>query len=471
MLSHVLCRFEASARKLTRSALKSHLRCHLKIDLHTFEHAQDVAWLEFILHEKVCLVNQVPLYYYCPSHFNRFQPAFIMTTDGSALPTNAWAAVNAHLQLLLSQLSIATLELAEYKDSKILAHLYDNKRAKSDVTASDLANYTGRSSIGGCGDDLHQYTGSSSLVEVYTSLLASKAAESGMAGLCTLAVLLDFHVSSHADLGTCAQKVAHLAVDLNRYLSQDFLPAFFDNLAAAIDKSDSFPLVNINVRIMRALLRAICEGKLQDLPATFAQLAASVGISLEAILSLAQSYAPPVHIDVDLPSFEQDHLLHFDNELLNDLLPKFDNTSDSAHSEKISSGTAVQFATLFVDDKHWHNAKAIIRRPGPPPKLDPRTEKRLHRSMQRFMAALQLQAASLTGADGALLKQQVILASGRGKPKEVNKMPKQSYQPTGKSSKSSEKQLSKADKIRADNTAAKCVDPPLTSNQVISDIH
>jgi len=78
-------------------------------------------------------------------------------------------------------------------------------------------------------------------------------------------------------------------------------------------------------------------------------------------------------------------------------------------SEKFDSGTK------FLDNQHWHNQKSILPHHlgGSKPKpVDKWATRRALRSAQRFMASLHVQASSLTGASGAVLRQIVIAPVG-----------------------------------------------------------
>lgn len=75
-------------------------------------------------------------------------------------------------------------------------------------------------------------------------------------------------------------------------------------------------------------------------------------------------------------------------------------------------------STTFEDKTHWHNGKAILppHQGGERPKqTDAKARLRELRSHQRFMSSLQIQAATLTGASGGVLKPIVIPPIGTGK--------------------------------------------------------
>jgi ATP-dependent RNA helicase DDX60 len=89
----------------------------------------------------------------------------------------------------------------------------------------------------------------------------------------------------------------------------------------------------------------------------------------------------------------------------------------SAHLEFGSQG-----GIIFSDTQHWHNThKSILpshhgggKQQDPKPALTEWQKRKKLRSEQRFMATLQQQAGTLTGALGAVLKQIVIPPVGSG---------------------------------------------------------
>ena len=88
-------------------------------------------------------------------------------------------------------------------------------------------------------------------------------------------------------------------------------------------------------------------------------------------------------------------------------------------SAKFDSGTKI------LDNQHWHNQKSILphhlggNKPKP---LDKWATRRALRSAQRFMSSLHVQASSLTGASGAVLRQIVIAPVGTVKNSQQRKV-------------------------------------------------
>jgi hypothetical protein len=111
-------------------------------------------------------------------------------------------------------------------------------------------------------------------------------------------------------------------------------------------------------------------------------------------------------------------ILPFDNEVFNlelssvHIVADIQDNSDPA----TTSPTHLDFGRgiLFSDTQHWHNHKRpIIVSKGKSNKpADKRLALRLLKGDQRFMATLQRQAGTLTGALGAVLQRTVILPAG-----------------------------------------------------------
>jgi ATP-dependent RNA helicase DDX60 len=111
-----------------------------------------------------------------------------------------------------------------------------------------------------------------------------------------------------------------------------------------------------------------------------------------------------------------------DHELV---VPPLPPSTPAAHLEFGSQG-----GILFSDTQHWHNTRRPILpshhggKEDPKPALTEWQKRRKLRSEQRFMATLQQQAGTLTGALGAVLKQIVIPAVGSGSGSKVGKLDK-----------------------------------------------
>jgi hypothetical protein len=133
---------------------------------------------------------------------------------------------------------------------------------------------------------------------------------------------------------------------------------------------------------------------------------------------------PPPSIPV---TSEPLRLLPFDNEVFNDELKPIHIGVEDQVDDTSSAYMDFGGGTLFSDTQHWHNTrKAILpsHLGGTNPKpMDERQRRRFLRSEQRFMATLQRQAGTLTGALGASLQQIVIPPVGNQESKALKVRP------------------------------------------------
>jgi hypothetical protein len=112
-------------------------------------------------------------------------------------------------------------------------------------------------------------------------------------------------------------------------------------------------------------------------------------------------------------------LLTFHYPILDAAFPTFQTSrEEDSLSAKFDSGTKI------FDNRHWHNQKSILpshlggNKPKP---VNEWARQRALRSDQRFMATLHVQASSLTGASGAILRQIVIAPVGTAKNSQQNR--------------------------------------------------
>jgi hypothetical protein len=155
-------------------------------------------------------------------------------------------------------------------------------------------------------------------------------------------------------------------------------------------------------------------------------------------------HPPPVPLPTSAPKVKQQYALLpfsnkiFDEELssirVNALPPTVTDHDLVADSLPPSTPAHLEFGSqggiLFSDTQHWHNTRRPILpshhggKEEPKPALTEWQKRRKLRSEQRFMATLQQQAGTLTGALGAVLKQIVIPAVGSGSGSKVGKLDK-----------------------------------------------
>ncbi|KAK0506601.1 hypothetical protein EDD18DRAFT_1124170 [Armillaria luteobubalina] len=115
--------------------------------------------------------------------------------------------------------------------------------------------------------------------------------------------------------------------------------------------------------------------------------------------------------------------------------------STASDDRPLKSSEFLNFSVLFTDTRHWHNSKKIIT----PGEKVPVANWRVLRSNQRYIANLQRQAETLTGASGRGL-QQITLTVDSTAPKKPEKSHNpQKFQKTPKSVK-----LTKKDQLKKD---------------------
>jgi hypothetical protein len=120
-------------------------------------------------------------------------------------------------------------------------------------------------------------------------------------------------------------------------------------------------------------------------------------------------YTPANVVPADTSSVYK--LLPFDHQVFNFNSVLLPNTS--VEDETPAPATHLDFGVPFSDTTHWHNSRSILpsHLGGEDRKvLDERQRQRENRSNQRFMATLQKNAATLTGALGTSLQQITIVS-------------------------------------------------------------
>jgi len=115
-------------------------------------------------------------------------------------------------------------------------------------------------------------------------------------------------------------------------------------------------------------------------------------------------------------------LLAFSHPIFDGAFPTFQTPSEVPEYDRLSA--KFDSGTKILDDQHWHSQKSILpsHLSGNKPKpVDEWARRRALRSDQRFMSTLHMQASSLTGASGAILRQIVIPPVGNTKNLQQNR--------------------------------------------------
>lgn len=135
----------------------------------------------------------------------------------------------------------------------------------------------------------------------------------------------------------------------------------------------------------------------------------------------ASEFGTTEELVVPTPTHNALRVLPFENPILDEQLSVVQVRVESTGDITVPTGH-LEFGDGIVvaDTRHWHNQKrALLPKhlggEDAAPK-DARARFRELRRQQRFMASLQKQATTLTGALGAPLEQQVIVAVGTSKP-------------------------------------------------------
>lgn len=237
------------------------------------------------------------------------------------------------------------------------------------------------------------------------------------------------HCSALSDvpLRDRAQEVAPLNPDLLHVITEEFLPEIFCSLDALA--GSSYSALDLDCRVFTHLVWTVLDqpsASLQDIigasAATRLLRTYESCTALQPLVELTKLSAnypnvpaaahqdrapqPPIHT-----------LLPFDNEFFNNALAEVNVTIEDQDEEEAPQGH-LDFGsgTMFSDTKHWHNHQRSVL-PGylggekEKPKDEWQRRKQL-RSNQRFMATLQRQAATLTGASGTSLQRIVIPQAG-----------------------------------------------------------
>lgn len=220
-----------------------------------------------------------------------------------------------------------------------------------------------------------------------------------------------------------ARPLEPLHSELNDILLQCFLPKMFFATESAMTSSDT--CLDVDGRVFLSLVRFMIVSISRPMSDI---IGSSVCARVEKIWSSIDS--PPLDFvkfatRFPVPSFSTSslvarealpfRLLPFDNEVFNTELSSI-HVPDQYHDDRIEDSSPVHLVfgggTVFSDSQHWHNnRKAILpsHLGGADPK--PRDERQRRRALkgdQRFMATLQRQAGTLTGALGASLQQIII---------------------------------------------------------------
>ncbi|KAJ6489614.1 hypothetical protein C8R47DRAFT_1177216 [Mycena vitilis] len=411
--------FNVASRHLARALLFEHL-LKLEVAVHTFTGLEDPAWLRFE---------------------NAKRPMFVLIHDGAVASVRGRLQNERALlqrlflyQLLNGGMAVALLNGVEFRDSKILSFVYHEAHRHSQPLPAHIIRATGQARLSleaeivvhntdltpsPLSTPLPSVSGRSRMIELCQHVLQNLRCEFSQELL--FLFLLHAAILPRLSLLERAQSCQVLRSDLVELLSKMFLPKIFFI-------ASSLPF-DVDGRVFATLVSTA----LSNLTLPFSDVVGSAGFSeVQTIwdhLSLAEpdfsafrarfsdAFANTAVVPGGIARIYK--LLPFNHQVFD--FGSLPNTS--VEDEESGSAPHFDFGLPFSDTTHWHNSQSILPRHlgGEDRKvLDERQRFRENRSNQRFMATLQRNAATLTGALGTSLQQIIIV---------VNKQPKDSRAP------------------------------------------
>ncbi|ORY65665.1 hypothetical protein BCR35DRAFT_354923, partial [Leucosporidium creatinivorum] len=459
-----------ASRRLARAALQR--RANLPgVKVYTFTSLLDDAWLDYYYHKR---------------------PMFIMGYDGG-LPTEGADPKSLEAERILVQrqfivaataqkITFVLLQAAKYKDAKVMTYLYNPERYYLPASIS-LAGENALAALAAATPAAIEGAApaSSSLEDVLKSAASSFIASSTPSAS-TSALLYLF--LSHAlllptiPLSSRAQRISLPSTTLSTTL-ESFLTPFYASLTSSISAlplDNSVEQVDIDGRVFYLLLLEVLSSTEQNVadllgPTVFTQVSAlwtSLGqspVDFTALKSSLGSDLTTTTLSPPLPTQSSTEatpsVLPFNNPTIDPYLTSV-HVSSSPAPTTASIENVLEGQSNLGDEPYWENPKPVLptHLGGPPPAaLDARARKKRDRKEQRFMAAMQKSAASLTGAMGTSLKQQAIPAVGKRsvsvakaaakEEKRAPPPPRQQKEPKGG------KALTSKEKLLAENAAKK----------------
>jgi len=224
-----------------------------------------------------------------------------------------------------------------------------------------------------------------------------------------------------------AQVYQPLCPELTNVIRQEFLPVAFSNAANVLGSYD-YPLAvdgTIYLTLIAFVLSRHGELRTAIDSALFSNaesLWATIGGPRLNFSEFAKRYptsgSKELLNSIQYRTPKPAQLLEFSNPLFDEEFSVLEVSSEGFEPDSPKSGMYFEPGIILPDKHHWHNQKSILpsHQGGSKPKPeDPRARFRRLRSDQRFMATMQVQASSLTGAFGASLQRTVILPVGSAK--------------------------------------------------------
>ena len=259
--------------------------------------------------------------------------------------------------------------------------------------------------------------------------LARSVKKSGCEGRFTSELLYLFilHCIMLPGLATSTRAQPMLKADaFSTSLTNSFLPTVFRTLAQL--SATSHDCVDVDGRVFKSILSFVSlnhHERISDF------LSTADYTLLQSIWSQLRYPQPSFDLLANRLSLDNEvvphaganthGLLPFENDVFDDIFASVKVTVQGTE-DRADLFPAKYFnfteGLPFHDDKHWHNQKSIITRnsgDSKPKKLGFYARRRELKRSQIFMQRLQDQAATLSGASGAILRQMVIAPVGAHK--------------------------------------------------------
>ncbi|TFK24691.1 P-loop containing nucleoside triphosphate hydrolase protein [Coprinopsis marcescibilis] len=424
--------FRVASRTLARTLLFKHL-LKLNLPVHVFDDLQDPQW------QKYESINK---------------PMFILMNDGGIFNLSQETGSMRLLcqrkfvfDVLSGHMAMALMKSVTFADSKISTFVYEPKRGQGkgnkDMFFSNLMNrciqiqivlddllakqsYSCRHHLA----DLLPFTSDATSRHDFILALSQKIVNTTDSPithtLLYLFLIHWFHLPTLSVQDRAQNPRPLVGRNASIFCSSFLVPLFF----TSADLLSSFKGVEYDIdggvflATVEFLLSQPSENDIQsaigpDVNANVQRIWSQLKTTLPNVQSLVGKLAFIPQAAVVVSTTPPLKVLPFDNPILSRHLPQLTNVESRA---VVTSPTGkrpfLEFGTgmIFSDTRHWHNSKSILppHLGGAPPKnLDARSRLKALKRNQQFMYHLQLQAATITGAFGNILRQQVIPPVGK----------------------------------------------------------
>ncbi|GAA5895565.1 uncharacterized protein JCM6883_001549 [Sporobolomyces salmoneus] len=414
--------YVAAARQLARSVLLR--RANLPgTKVHRFASLQDEEWKSWYLHRR-------PMYYL--GH-----DGGLRSKEGE-LEAERILIQRKHLYDTVHQsLPFVLLQAAEFTDTKINSYFYDVVKGSVEALPANITAATelARSNLDSAKlavPSVSKPPSSSNLddvLEFASSTFLSISSSVPHASALLQLYLAHAYLLPTLPLRSRAQRMPKPSAELMEIL-EPFLAIFYSSTAAVVDSlpsSETLPELDFDGRIFYLLLLEVLNSS-QDSPAFTDLLGSEAAGRLDSLWTkLSPSSSPDFaalrsalpNQSTELPevpaAITESTVLEYDSPIFTAHLSSV-NVSVAPDSTLATLSNRLAENSVFDDEKGWVNPKPTLPTHlggPPPPVLDIREKRKRDRKDQRFMAQMQKSAASLTGALGGTLKQQVIPAVGK----------------------------------------------------------